>query len=505
LYLSDNAGLAGGLLLRRAALLVPAAAALLALAVSARTRSLSLQEIAWPDECIYLVGARNVVERGTLDTNFYVTYSVLRRGHPHRDVHMPGYVFALAPVVALLGPTLDAAALLNVVMFAGCAVLVAVIARRVLGEENLPAVAAAAFLFPVLPPFPGYLFVVYGELVFAFVFLAGIAWVLSVRGTAGAIGAGLLYGVGALFRESLLFALPLYFFLLDRRTFWRRFLPTAALTVLAVMGAFSRHRAIHPNNLFPSILEEARASEHPGRMLAGAVWKNFTTNLQLAASVEPAQRAEDAVLVFLLLLTLAAVLGYRRLGEPARGFARGTFTSLGLLTVAVFVVYVVRERGGVWGGVRAFMAWMPLILILAAGALVRRRPAVVAAASAAAAVLFLVLGAYQIRFFNRYKGIDLEDQRRLEAYLVQWLDPYRPHRIVSRAFLYGLSHYPVEVVWSPPRSGRELAELNAAIPYDFLVIHEKSDLRHVLMDNPRWLRLNKADRGAENLIWRRMW
>jgi hypothetical protein len=384
-------------------------------------------------------------------------------------------------------------------------VLVAVTARKVLGEDNLTAVAAAAFLFPVLPPFPGYLFVAFGELVFAFVFVAGLAWFMCVRGAAGAIGAGLLFGLGALFKETLLFALPLYFFLLDRRTFWRRFAPVAAVTVLIVMGVFSRHRAIHPNNLFPSILEDARASDQPVQLLAGAVWKNFTTNLQMTVSLDPAQRAEDGVLLLVVVLTLVAALGSRRLGERARGFARGTFTSLGLLTAAVFVVYVVRERGGVWGGVRAFMAWMPLVLVLAAGILVRRRTMVVAASAAGAAALLLALGAGQVRWFNRYKGIDLEDQRRLETYLVQWLDPHRPHRIVSRAFLYGLSHYPVEVVWSPPRTGRELAELNAAIPYDFLVIHERSDLRHVLMDNPRWLRLNKSDRGAENLIWRRMW
>ena len=60
---------------------------LLALAVAAATRRQAMKAVAWPDEAIYLVGARNVVERGTLDTNYYLTYSLLRRGYPHRDVH----------------------------------------------------------------------------------------------------------------------------------------------------------------------------------------------------------------------------------------------------------------------------------------------------------------------------------------------------------------------------------------------------------------------------------
>ena len=73
---------------------------LLALAVTVVAHRQALLEVAWPDEVIYLVGARNVLERGTLDTNFYLTYSLLRRGYPHRDVHMPGYVLALTPAVA---------------------------------------------------------------------------------------------------------------------------------------------------------------------------------------------------------------------------------------------------------------------------------------------------------------------------------------------------------------------------------------------------------------------
>ena len=72
---------------------------LLAVAIAGLARPRATPDIAWPDEIIYLVGARNVVERGTLDTNFYLTYSLLRRGYPHRDVHMPGYVLALTPAV----------------------------------------------------------------------------------------------------------------------------------------------------------------------------------------------------------------------------------------------------------------------------------------------------------------------------------------------------------------------------------------------------------------------
>ncbi|HYU43656.1 MAG TPA: hypothetical protein VEQ84_16030, partial [Vicinamibacteria bacterium] len=216
--------------------------------------------------------------------------------------------------------------------------------------------------------------------------------------------------------------------------------------------------------------------------------------------------AEDAVLALIVLLALTAALGARRLGPESRRLAGATLVSLALLTAAVLTLYVVRERGGVWGGVRAYMAWMPLLVIFATPLLFApRRRAVTLVLALVVAAGALALDRWQVRFFNRYKGSDLEDQARNATYLSRYLDAYHPHRIVARSFLYGFQHYPVEVIWSLPRDGRELAALNQAISYEFLAIHEKSPLLGVLRDNPRFLRVNREDRGAELLIWRRLY
>jgi hypothetical protein len=477
---------------------------LLALSVAARFRGRVMQAVAWPDEAIYLVGARNVLERGTLDTNFYLTYSLLRRGYPHRDVHMPGYVLALSPAVAALGPTLAAASALNVILFAGAAALVYAVARGVL-PDHTQAVAAAA-LFTVLPPFPGYLYVAYPEIVVAFVFLAGLAVLVHARSPATAALAGVLFASGALFRETLLVAAPLYLVRLPPRLRWRAFTPAALATLALVVAPFARDRAVHPNALYPSVVEDALRTDRPLAALARAIFGNVMVNLRATADMDPAMRAEDAMLALVALLALAAALGSRRLPPEGRRLALATLASLALLTSAVLALYVVRERGGVWGGVRAYMAWMPLLLVLAMPLLFApRRRAVSAALAGAVAAGALALDLWQVRFFNRYKGSDLEDQARAAAYLARYIDPYKPHRIAARAFLYGLEHYPVEVIWSLPRDGRELAALNQAISYEFLAIHEKSALRPVLLDNPRYLRVNKDDRGAEFLIWRRLY
>ena len=471
--------------------------------VSAAARHAALPEVAWPDECIYLVGARNVVERGTLDTNFYLTYSLLRRGHPHRDVHMPGYTLALAPFVAALGPTLQAGAALNVALFCGCAILVCALARG-LALDRAQA-AAAALLFTVLPPFPGYLFVVYPEIVVAFALLLFLAWTAHAHGVKGAAVAGVLYAAGALFRETQLAALPVALARFSRREMLRGFAPAAVATLALAVAPMAHDRAVHPNALYPSVLEDARRSEAPVATLVSAVARNVAANVRLTAAARPWASAEDAVLLLFLALAIAAALVSLRGEAPRerRMFARAVLLSLAILTVAVLAVYVVRERGGVWGGVRVFMPWAPVLLVLAIPARPRTWRAVAMAVVLAAA--FVGLDRWQVGFFNRYKGTDLEDQRRNAEYIGRYIDRYRPHRIVSRSFLYGLTHYPVEVVWSLPRDGDELAALNAAVGYEFLAIHERSPLRSVLIGNPRYARVNKDDRGAEFLIWRRLY
>ena len=460
-------------------------------------------QVAWPDECIYLAGARNLNERGTLATNFYLTYSILARGYPHRDVHMPGYLLSLAPFVRALGPTLAAGAAQNATLFVACVALVYSIARSLLADDLGAAIAAG--LFALLPPFAGYLFVVYPEIVVGFVFLAGIAWLLRGSGTLHAAVAGVLFALGALFRETLLAAFPIYAARISRRDMLRGFLPATLLTLLVVVAPLSRDRAVHPNALYPSVFEQAKRSPRPVKTLVRALRNNVRQNLQLASQADPWTSAEDATLLFLAGLLAAAAVGARSLPPKERRVAWGTLASMALLSAAVLVLYVVRARGGVWGGVRVYMAWAPLLLVFSVPLLLRSPSRLVTGALVAVlAVGFAAMDRRQVRFFNHYKKSDLEDQRRNELYIAGYIDRYRPQRIVSRSFTYGLSHWPVEVVWSLPADYDELTGLEQAIAYDFLIIHEKHPIRPYLIQNPRYVRINKDHKGAEFLVWKRL-
>jgi len=426
------------------------------------------------------------------------------RGYPHRDVHMPGYILALAPFVRVLGATLSAGVALNLLLFLASIPLVFLVARAVLPDGPGPLLAAG--LFTVLPPFPGYLHVVYPELTVSFVFLAGLAWLLHAQGVARAAVAGVLFGLGALFRETLLLALPLYLVRLPRRELLRGFAPGALATLLLVVAPLSQHRALHPNALYPSLVEEALRSDSPLSSLLSAVGRNVAANLRLASQAQPLQNAEDLTLLLLALLALAPLAAWWGLKPPERRLAGATLVSLGLLTAAVFTLYVVRERGGVWGGVRAYMCWAPLLLCFALVPLLRTRRLLARGALVAAlTAVFLFVDQRHLYFFFRYKTTNHEDQDRQARYIEQYVDPFQPRRLLARNYLYGLARYPVEVIWSLPQDRHELVRLEREIPFDFLVIHQVSPLRLALIQNPHYRRINKDDRDAELLIWRRLY
>jgi len=462
----------------------------------------SYDQVAWPDECIYLVGARNVVEHGSLDTNFYLTHSLLARGYPHRDVHVPGYVLALAPFVKAFGTTLFAASALNVALFLACLLLLHQVALELLGDAGLALLAAT--LFAVLPPFPGYLFVAYPELLVAFAFLAALLLLLRAKGLRGAFLAGAAFGLGALVRETLLVTFPLAWARLPRRELWRGFVPGALASLLLVVAPLSRDRAIHPNALYPSVFEEARRSSEPFGLLLDTLLKNAAQNLADVAAARPFESAEDAVLLLFAGLAAAALLALPRLPPGTRRLAAATLVSLFALSLAVLFLYVVRARGGVWGGVRAYMCFAPLLLVFAVGALRGMRAPPRGALALAFAALLLLLDTRQLYRFLRYKSSDHEDQGRHARYVADYVAREQPRRILGRLFLYGFLHYPTEIIWSPPRDYPELRALEQKLMFDYVVINDRSPLRLHLIRNPRYVRVNKDDRGAELLIFRRL-
>lgn len=463
-------------------------------------RRASLQA-GWPDEWIYLTLARNIGEKGTLNTNFYIASSLETLGYPHRDVHLPGYALALAASSGWRGYSFETAIALNVVSFAISVLSAFFLARAFF---SIPRSLAAAALVAVLPPFPGYLAVAYPEHVTAAALLALVAAAAWIEGRVATFFFGFAVGGSLLFRETSLFALPVFGYLLGERRFFRLFLPGLLLFIATLLPPLAAKRAIHPNALYPSAVTEALRSEEPVTRLAATIARNARINLDLLAASNPKGSAEDAALFFLIGLSLLGLAASFSVGGRERGFLRATFVSAGLLFAAMVAIYVVRERGGVWGGVRALMPMAPLLVVGLCG--LRMSRTVSALLGAGVISLSLFLDSWQIAFFNRYKGSNLEDQSRAAAFIKARTDRFGPRRVVGgRYFQYGFLNYPVEVVWNGPDEWKGLDRLYARAPFDFVVIHRSSPMRFDLRKDDRYEWINASEgQAAEYQIYRRV-
>jgi len=462
----------------------------------------ALPELGWPDEWIYLTQARNIAERGTLNTNFYIASSIEKLGYPHRDVHLPGYALALAAVGSWNGYTFKTATALNIACYLVTVLSVFFLAKAFFSTGRS---FMAATLVAIVPPYPGYLAVAYPEHVTASALIVLVTIAAWIRGAFATFLLGFAVGASLLFRETVLFALPIFFERLGLLRSVRFFLPGLLLAGATLLPPFSAKRAIHPNALYPSAITEALASPEPLSRLFATIGGNARINLELFFSSNPIERAEDAVLLFLIALAMAALLGSLRGVAPGdRPFALAVVLSTALLFAAMVVVYVVRERGGVWGGVRALMPMAPLFVVILCGLRMGRIPTGILATILVAASLFL--NSWQIAFFNRYKGSNLEDQDRAATFIETRTKRFAPRRVVGgRYFQYAFRNFPAEVVWSGADTMANLNRLYLKAPFDFVVIHRRSTMRFDLRKDQHYEWLN-ADEGqaAEYQIYRRV-
>ena len=469
--------------------------------VSAITLRRALPELGWPDEWIYLTLARNIAEKGTLNTNFYIASSIEALGYPHRDVHLPGYALALAGIGPWRGYTLSSAIELNVACFLVTVLATFFLARAFLSLERS---LTAAALVALLPPYAGYLAVAYPEHITAAALMAIVATAAWVESGVAVFLLGLALGASLLFRETLIFATPILIYLLGLRKAARFFLPGLAVAIAVLLPPLSRNRAIHPNALYPSVVGEALKSPEPLTRLLTVITSNARTNLQLFFSSNPLERAEDAVLLFIIGLGVIALLASFRLEGRLRDFVRATAFSSVILFAAMVVVYVVRERGGVWGGVRALMPMAPLFVIGLCGIRTGARPTAALAGTLVALSVFL--SSWQVTFFNRYKGSNLEDQDRAARFIEDRTRRIAPRRVVGgRYFQYGYKNFPVEVVWSGVNDMSDLKSLYAKYPFDMVVIHRRSPMRFDLRKDSAYEWVNAAEgQAAEYQIYRRV-
>ena len=479
----------------------------LALALAAGYGARARHGPALADEFIYLGGARQVARSLSLDARYYDADAILSRGYPHHDVHAPGYVLILGGLMALVRGTYWTAVALNLAAYVASSLLVAGLARSVGRSPRAAWIAGAVYL--VLPAFLPYVFWAMAELTLAGLFL-GCLFAAAARGDrpCGAALAGLLFGLAFLVRESALFGLPAVLGLLLGRGRVRTFLAAVLACLVLVYAPLSRQRAPGGANFWAptggkAFGYQAVQAARAGRLgeAAGLALDRARANLEELLSPATAP-VEKGILATYAFLALAGAAAWRGSGPAARRLLAGLGLGLAAMLAVLFGVYVV----GQWSGFRYLMFLMPallpsLVLPLDARGGPLRRTAPVALLAVASVALDL----RTLALLNAYKASRQRRQQAITAYVERYVDPRSVGRIaLPNGWLFGLKHFPVEVISSVPDQGGVLRQLERAVWFDVLVLPGNTGLAEEMQRRPKYRRLNGDDPEPPLLVYRRL-
>jgi hypothetical protein len=487
---------------RRGSLALLALAALLLTGYGLATR----HGPALADEFIYLAGARHLALTGSLAARFYDAQAILQQGYPHHDVHAPGYVLVLGSLTAAVGGGYATAVWLNVIAYVASAFLVRGLSAAL--GLSLRAAWVAAALYLVLPAFLPYVFWAMAELVLGALFLTTL-FVAAARGERpwGAALAGLLFGLTFLVRESALFGLPAVLGLMAVRGRLRIFLVAAGAFLLLVYVPLSRDRAPGGANFWEPTSGKAfgyesvqAARQGQWTSAARAALRRASDNLR--ELVGPTSAIEKGILATYGLMALASTLVWRRFGSAGRRLLEGAWLGLAGMLAVLFFVYVV----GQWSGFRYLMFLIPALLPASVASLDSEAPPWRRAAiPVLLAVAWVALDVRTLALLNAYKASRQKRQEGIAAYVERYVDARSLTRIaLTNGWLFGLRHYPVEVISSLPDGGGELRVLERAVWFDCLVLPGDTPLAGEMESRARYRRLNADDAAPPLLVYRRL-
>ena len=458
------------------------------------------------DEFIYLAGARHLTNAGSLDARFYDGRALLNQGYPHQDNHSPGYVLLLAGTMCLLGGGYLTAVGLNIAAYLSAAVLLWRLCIH-LGVASRESCIAVALLL-VFPAFAPYVYWVMAEVVLVTFFLATLGMAAGAgRRPGGAMLTGLLFGLCFLLRESALFGVPAVLALLPGRRAVLIFLITALCFAVLVYAPLSAGRSAGASNFWAPTygkefgFEVVRSLKGGKPLMAVRLaWDRAALNLRELRS-NATTLTERGILIALALLPFWSLLAWPQLTSRQRRFLLGLV--LGWLAMAGVIVgiYVVAR----WAGFRYLLFLGPPFLPFAARPVLARGRAPGWVFPAALAVAFVALNVQILGILDRYKISRQKRQEGIAAYVERYMDTRQITRVVlPNGWLFGLRHYPTEVISSLPDGPQQLRELERSLWFDYVVLPGESPLGPEWDGRIRYRRLNADDPQPPLLVYRRL-
>lgn len=451
------------------------------------TRPDSLQ-LHWNDETLYYTVARNILERGSLDSHHYLSVSLVRVGYPTRDTHLPGYPLVLSLGFWLFGVSEATPFFLNWMLLGVTLVLVFEIGWR-LASFRVGILASLLCLF-----YPTTLVLAHSAMTetLAGAVLAAIAYILvavpesRVYGDLKGAGLAGLIALSYLVKPFLLITLPatLLACYLDRK-FGKKRMPISLISVFTIL-AITCLVPLSQNQEFYPYEATTIFSAPDWTTRLELVTQNVGDNLRRLWQM-PLESGEKQTSLVLLLAIFISTVDFWNLRSNAN--SKGSkfderkltqtcqlygwlFLSLFGVVSAIFMLY----NYSAWRGVRSLSVFVPVLAVLTAMGGDRlwklRSPVspvlrVILTSSAIALLLTANLTTVaQLRTSQARQSAALKTASdRLQTVLQA--DNLNPEIVMSAGnFYYPVAAYPRQVIWQLPETLQDWRAVKRRVTVD---------------------------------------
>ena len=447
---------------------------LLALSLSYKV---GFPRIAGSDSVYYAVVARNIVERGSLNTTVYLPQDIADVGYPLRDVHLVGYPLVLAIPVALFGAS-DAVMLLpSQIAFLLSGLLIFWVAKRI---YSLPIAYASVIAFYVYPLFFYYSNTVMAESTLVFVAVLYFAlWIDSLQKPKAfhPLVLGGLLALGALIRPTFLLLAPtaLYsLYLWPKQTRRRAALQFSLIFVLFLLAV-----------VYPLSLHRAQGTYKLNTMLAAggpiAVIKSLLENFFLQVGrhfAVPKDVPDDYIRLLQMILVLICVWSYRRFS----GLQKAVIGYLLVTAITNWLFLSIFYTPSGSRGLRSLMMTLPPALIIINALLWRIRSWWLRYTSLIIqfSLFCILIWLGRPEFHDARVEFYAEEHTQAQIFAEE-LAPYQPSVVMAyKPWLYALESFPVNVIWQLPESAEMMQTVQSEVTIDAIVVDSPQGRDNIL-------------------------
>ncbi len=446
------------------------------------TKPVSLQ-IRWNDETLYYTVAQNIVRHFDFNSNHYLASSIIQKGYPTKDTHLPGYPLILA-IGFLIGGINEATPFfINYFLLVLTIFLIFTVGKFI---ANQWVGFGASFIYLIYPYTLVLTHSVMTEISATAVIMVVIALLfIQKENFFKGIFLALAIALAYLIKPFLLTLFPASIALLwiDKNQHHKKTLFSLlfafALLFVTVLIPLSQNQEIYPYAA-TRILSQSNLND-----MLRMIWENFLFNCTLIINFKkfPVYGTITISMLLLWSITLAVLATgsyQKKLQQWGKYINLSIFSLISFMPVllAVFLLYQYIDMG-----IRGLAVFSPLMAILSATALwqltYQLEPKKVVAIGLG---ICLCLSYSNFLTFDKLKNLQRRQSQRLYTYssrletVISKLS-IQPQVVMSeKNFYLAIANYPTQVIWQLPQTLQELRQVDKKVSIDLIELKDSDPI-----------------------------